>query len=98
MCQDLCRGAAQPERDRPRRVWIAGRDDVADLEASLLGERLEASGEEGREAAGLGGADAGGDEEVDLGHSFTVAIGLSGATRVASWWASSAAMIGSIAL
>ena len=99
---ELARGvAADAEGDRARGVRLAAaRDDLADIEAALLGQALEARGELGDEPAGLGGADAGRDEEIVVGrcHSFTVMIGVRSATRVAWWWASSAAITGSIAL
>src|SRR6185369_15760962 len=91
--------AAQPQRDRARRVRLAaGRDHLADLEAAPLGELLEAQRELGDEPAGVGGADPGRDEQIVIGHSFTVAIGVRAATRVAWPWLSSAAITGSIAL
>jgi hypothetical protein len=47
-------------------------DDVLAAGAARLGQALEVRGELRDEPAGLGGANPGGDEQIVVGHSFTV--------------------------
>lgn len=98
VAQPRRRCAFESKRNRPRLPFVAMKDDVERRQSSLRAKTFQALGEFRYETSNFDGADTGGYLENECAHNFTVTIGTSDATRVASRFSSSERTMGSMAL